>query len=133
MPPANARGSVEEQVGNRHIAQPSARGGQLVDFDVLGEGESRQESAWQGECGRLFDIRGAVAQLDAADDLSPLPIVAELATDQPPFRVCVGWCDLKQSTTAACERRVEGRVPPAVAAVNTDIEPGPIRHVDRDR
>src|SRR5258707_3938247 len=127
MPPANASGAVKEPVGKYQIAKPATGGSQFLNLDVACEGEARKRR--QEECGRFLDVRAAEVDFQAADDRSPLPVVAELEAENATLRARTGFCEDSfndDSSNALEDCRVERRVTPAAAAVDTDIEPDPI-------
>src|SRR5215467_8560906 len=92
MAEANASRSVEKQIGNEQIAEPSTNGSQFVDLFVRCE---RVEVASAGivkrECARPGEIRPAEVEFQTADGGSPLPIVAKLEAKNTALWIHTGW------------------------------------------
>ncbi len=94
-----------------------------MDLDFLIEDKGDERFGLQ-ECVRTFDVRAAEVDFEAADDRSPLPVVPELEAEDTATRTHI------RKRERRCERLelsgIEGRVTPAAAAVDTDIESDPI-------
>src|SRR5260370_35989840 len=70
---------------------------------------------------RGLEVGGAVIGFEAGDDLAELPVVAGLAAEDAPTRL----------RAEVGERRIKRHVAPAIAAVDADIEPGPLGRIGR--
>jgi hypothetical protein len=80
MGPADASAAEEKPVGNYQIAKPPTGGSQLLDLDLMIESEGVERFGLV-ECVRPFDVRAAEVDFQAANDRSPLPVVAELEAE----------------------------------------------------
>src|SRR5262249_31998454 len=89
----------------------SARSGELVE---LGR---------DPELG-LLDVSPVEVDFDAGDDRTILPVVAGMTAEDAALRAEAGNMDAK--------KRIDLGIAPAVAAVDAEIEPGPVLH-DRRR
>src|SRR5579883_1732944 len=102
MPPTGASGAIGEQVRDEEIAEPGARGGELVGLLFNAED-------------RLVDVGPVEIRFQTGNDRTILPIVAGVAAD-----------DTARSRRVERRCEIERRVAPTAAAVDADIEPGPI-------
>src|SRR6266446_1065439 len=135
MAPADASSAVEEPVGKYQIAKPAAGGSQLFDLGLSREGV-KGERREDDECGRLLDVGAAEVNFQAADYRSPLPVVAELEAENATFWSIVRDWEAKICELARGEESLlfSGRMTPAAAAVDADIEADPIGNgAARDR
>src|SRR5262249_25499583 len=90
MAPASASRSVEEQIGNYQVADPPTNRSQFVDLFVRSEQVGVVPSIYERECARPGEIRPAEVDFQAADNSSPLPIVAKLEAENTTLRTRVG-------------------------------------------